>query len=75
MCIAIPGRVVEIVDPIRGLATVDMGGVQRTVDLQLLDRDDRPRPGDYVTVHLGLALSRLDAEEAQETLRMLEESR
>lgn len=73
MCLAVPGRVLEIVDAERKIATVDVAGVCRNVNLGLLEGDQEPAPGDYVLVHLGFALSRLGEEEAMETLRMLED--
>jgi len=70
MCLAIPGRVVEIVDEAGGLAKVEVGGVRRNVNVALLDA---VRVGDYVLIHVGFALSRVDEHEAAETLRLLEE--
>ena len=71
MCLAIPGRVVEIFDD-RGLrmARAEFGGTVRKVCLaQLPDA----QVGDYVLVHVGLALSVVDPEEAKATYRLLEE--
>lgn len=73
MCLAVPGRVVEIVDPVRDVAAVEVQGVRRNVNLGLLRGDDRPAPGDYVLIHVGFALARIDEEEAMETLRLLEQ--
>jgi hydrogenase expression/formation protein HypC len=70
VCLAIPGRVVEIVDEANRLATVDVVGVRRTVNVGLLDRAE---PGDWVLIHVGFALSRIDEEEADATLRLLQE--
>jgi len=70
MCLAIPGRVVEIVDEAGGVAKVEVGGVRRNVNIALLDA---VRVGDYVLIHVGFALSRVDEHEAAETLRLLEE--
>ena len=72
MCLAIPGRVLEIVDQERQVAKVDVAGVRRNVNIGLLTGDDRPEPGDYVLIHVGFALGRIDEEEAAETLRLLE---
>jgi hydrogenase expression/formation protein HypC len=69
MCLAIPGRVVEFVDERNGLATVDVAGVLRTVNVGLLDG---PAPGDWVLIHVGFALSKVDEEEAQATLGLLQ---
>jgi hydrogenase expression/formation protein HypC len=73
MCLAIPGRIIELVDEPRRLAKVDVAGVQRTVNIGLLD--DEPGgacPGDWVLIHVGFALSKVDEEEARATLRLLE---
>ena len=63
MCLAIPARVVELLAP--DSAVVDVGGVQKRISLALVDG---VACGDYVIVHVGYALARLDAEEAQRTL-------
>jgi hydrogenase expression/formation protein HypC len=68
MCLAIPAQVIEISDPER--AVVDMGGVRKRISTALLDE---VAVGDYVIVHVGYALSRLDPEEAEETLRLFAE--
>ena len=70
MCLAIPGRVVEFVDDRNRLATVDVAGVLRTVNVGLLES---PAPGDWVLIHVGFALSKVDEEEAHATLRLLEQ--
>lgn len=63
MCLAIPGKIVEI----NGLlATMDIGGVQKKISLVLVDS---VAVGDYVIVHVGYALNRLDPEEAELTLQ------
>ena len=73
MCLAIPGHVVEFVDDINRLAKVDVAGVQRTVNVGLLDENgDSARPGDWVLIHVGFALSKVDEGEAQATLRLLQ---
>jgi hydrogenase expression/formation protein HypC len=71
MCLAIPGRIVEVVDEANRLARVDVAGVQRTVNVGLLD-DEGIGPGDWVLIHVGFALSKVDEEEAQATLSLLE---
>jgi hydrogenase expression/formation protein HypC len=72
MCLAIPGRVVAIVDEANRLARVDVAGVQRTVNIGLLDAEgDGVTPGDWVLIHVGFALSRVDEEEAEATLALL----
>jgi hydrogenase expression/formation protein HypC len=70
MCLAIPGRVVEIVDADGQLARVDVSGVLRTVNVALLGPVE---PGQWVLIHVGFALSLVDEEEAQATLRLLQE--
>ena len=67
MCLAIPARVVSL----RGqMATVAIGGVTREASLHLLEEVSE---GDYVLIHAGFALSKVDEAEAQETLRILAE--
>lgn len=74
MCLAIPGQVVEIVDAANQLATVDVAGVRRRVNVSLLGDDDGGvAPGDWVLIHVGFALSKVDEEEAHATLRLLEQ--
>ncbi len=74
MCLAIPGQIVEVVDPVNRLARVNVAGVQRTVNIAMLDADDGGAvPGDWVLIHVGFALSKVDEAEAQATLRLLEQ--
>ncbi|MDX6618769.1 MAG: hydrogenase expression/formation protein HypC [Gaiellales bacterium] len=73
MCLAIPGQVMEFVDEPNRLARVDVAGVIRTVNVGLLDRDgDAAVAGDWVLIHVGFALSKVDEDEAAATLRMLQ---
>ena len=73
MCLSIPGQVVEIVDEENRLARVDVGGVRRKVNISLLDAvDGGAQPGDWVLIHVGFAMSKVDEEEAQSTLELLE---
>jgi hydrogenase expression/formation protein HypC len=73
MCLAIPGQVIEFVDEPNRLARVDVAGVVRTVNVGLLDRDgDAAAPGDWVLIHVGFALSKVDEDEAAATLRLLQ---
>ena len=72
MCLAIPGRVVELVDEANRIAKVEVGGVRRNVNLGLL-ADVQIQLGDYVLIHVGFAMSKIDEREATETLRLLQE--
>lgn len=72
MCLAIPGQVVEIVDESNRIATVDVAGVHRNVNIGLLDGDGGALPGDWVLIHVGFALSKVDEAEARATLKLLE---
>ena len=68
MCLAIPAKIIEIKDD--NVAKVMLGGVCRDVGVGLIED---PKVGDYVIVHAGFALNRLDADEAEATLRAFEE--
>jgi hydrogenase expression/formation protein HypC len=75
MCLAIPGKIVEIFCDNQDSALVDVVGVRRKVDLGLL-QDDKPVPGDWVLIHVGFAMSKIseqDAADQMSTLRMLGE--
>ena len=73
MCLAIPGQVMEVVDDANRLAKVDVAGVRRTVNIGLLDGEGgSAAPGDWVLIHVGFAMSKVDEEEALATLRLLE---
>lgn len=72
MCLAIPGKIVEIVDAENHIAKVDVSGVKRNVNIAMLDNEDA-RIGDYVLIHVGFAISKIDEREAEETLRLLRE--
>ena len=72
MCLAIPGKLVEVVDPVKQIAKVEVAGVRRNVNIGLLSGEETPEVGDYVLIHVGFALSKIDEQEAMETLRMLE---
>jgi hydrogenase expression/formation protein HypC len=73
MCLAIPGQVIEFVDEPNRLARVDVAGVIRTVNVGLLDNDgDAAKPGDWVLIHVGFALSKVDEDEAMATLQLLQ---
>jgi hydrogenase expression/formation protein HypC len=72
VCLAIPGQIVEMVDEANRLARVDVVGVQRNVNVGLLDYEgDSAQPGDWVLIHVGFALSKIDEEEALATHALL----
>lgn len=71
MCLGIPGELIAFEDGPRELATVDVSGVRRRVNIGLLDREDL-RAGDWVLVHVGFALSKISESEAQTVLDYLE---
>ncbi|HLI60056.1 MAG TPA: HypC/HybG/HupF family hydrogenase formation chaperone [Solirubrobacteraceae bacterium] len=73
MCLAIPAQVIEVVDESNRIASVDVAGLRRNVNVGLLDEDGGARPGDWVLVHVGFALSRVDEQEAHATLALLEQ--
>ena len=75
VCLAIPGQIVEMVDEANRLARVDVVGVQRNVNIGLLDNesDGGARPGDWVLIHVGFALSKIDEEEAHATHELLKQ--
>ena len=68
MCLAIPARIVEMGFDDR--AVVDLGGVRKEISLALVDQ---VQVGDYVIIHVGYALTRLDPEEAEKTLALMSE--
>ena len=70
MCLALPARVVELTDGDQ--AVVDLGGVRKQISLALVDGI---AVGDYVIVHVGFALTRLDPDEAEQTLEDLRRGR
>jgi hydrogenase expression/formation protein HypC len=72
MCLAIPGKIVELLSDERDLALAEVLGVRRRVDLGLL-QDDPARAGDWVLIHVGFAMSKIGEADAKEQLRMLTE--
>ena len=73
MCLAIPGQVIELVDRANHIARVEVAGVRRNVNVGLLvDGDGGVRPGDWVLIHVGFAISRVDEDEARSTRELLE---
>jgi hydrogenase expression/formation protein HypC len=72
VCLAIPGQVVEVVDEENRLAKVEVAGVRRNVNIGLLDDvDGGVGPGDWVLIHVGFAISKVDEEEAKATHDLL----
>lgn len=72
MCLGIPGRIVEFVDPARHLAKAEVSGVRRTINVGLV-LPDGLEVGDWVLIHVGFALSKIDEAEAERTTRFLVE--
>jgi hydrogenase expression/formation protein HypC len=70
MCLGIPGRVVEFVDETRHLARIEVGGVRRVVNVGLVLPDGLV-PGEWVLIHVGFAISKIDEAEAQRTTDLL----
>ncbi len=70
MCLAIPGRIVELDPHSAHLAVVDVVGVRRKVDLGLL-QDDEPSVGDWVLIHVGFAMSKISEADACDQMRTL----
>jgi len=71
MCLAIPGQVIEMIDPVKNIAKVDVGGVRRNVNVGLLTEEEAVDLGDWVLIHVGFALSKVDEAEAAATLEVL----
>jgi len=70
MCLGIPGQIVDIVDDENSIAKVIVSGVKRNVSVALV-RPDGIGPGDWVLIHVGFAMSKIDEVEAQETMKAL----
>lgn len=76
MCLGIPGQITEIIDVENKQATVDVAGVKRPVNIVCIVSEDHPVEaciGDWVLVHVGFAMSRIDEQEARKTLELLTE--
>ena len=69
MCLAVPAKVLELRDD--NMALVDISGTQREISLMVLDGD--AAPGDFVLIHVGYAIEKIDEEEAQRTLELFAE--
>jgi hydrogenase expression/formation protein HypC len=72
MCLGIPGQVVEIVDADNHLAKVDVNGIKRTISVRLLAKDNL-LAGDWVLVHVGFAMAKIDQREADLTLEAVKQ--
>ena len=76
MCLGVPGQIVEVVDADQALAIVDVAGIRRQINILCVIDDAHPASacvGDWVLVHVGFAMSRIDADEAARTLALLTE--
>jgi hydrogenase expression/formation protein HypC len=71
MCLGIPGEVIDFVPDQPDLAKVDVSGVKRVINIGLL-ADEKVEPGDWVLIHVGFALSKIDEAEAAAALEFLE---
>ena len=71
MCLGIPGEVIELHPEQPDLAKVDVSGVRRLINIGLLS-DDPPVPGEWVLIHVGFALSKIDESEATAAMQFLE---
>jgi hydrogenase expression/formation protein HypC len=70
MCLAIPGKIVELVSGEYQVGVVEVAGVRRKVQLGLL-ADDLPETGDWVLIHVGFAMSKISEFDAAEQMRLL----
>lgn len=76
MCLGIPGQIIEITDAENKLALVDVAGIKRQVNVTCIVDEEHPLDsciGEWVLLHVGFAMSRIDAEEAAKTLALLTE--
>lgn len=71
MCLAIPGKIVEIAAGQNSVGIVEVTGVRRKVQLGLLE-DDMPKTGDWVLIHVGFAMSKISEQDAMEQMRLLQ---
>lgn len=72
MCLGIPGQIIELVDEANQLARVEVSGVRRNVSVALVSHEGIA-PGDWILIHVGFAMSKIDEHEAHETLKLLRE--
>ena len=71
MCLGIPGEVIDLLPDQPDRAKVDVSGVRRVINVGLLS-DEPPKPGEWVLIHVGFALSKIDEAEAAAALSFLE---
>ncbi|HEY4388905.1 MAG TPA: HypC/HybG/HupF family hydrogenase formation chaperone [Ktedonobacteraceae bacterium] len=71
MCLGIPGQILDIVDDENSIARVNVSGVKRNVSIALV-RPEGIEPGDWVLIHVGFAMSKIDENEARETMKALQ---
>ena len=71
MCLGIPGQIIDMVDDENSIAKVEVSGVKRNVNVALV-RPEGIGPGDWVLIHVGFAMSKIDEVEAHETMKALE---
>jgi hydrogenase expression/formation protein HypC len=71
MCLGIPGQVIELLEVHEHLARIDVSGVGRVVNIGLLE-DEHLAPGDWVLIHVGFAMSKIDEDEARRALEGLQ---
>jgi hydrogenase expression/formation protein HypC len=73
MCLGIPGQIVEMVDDMHHIAKAEVSGVRRNINVGLLtEGEDAVGVGDWVLIHVGFAMSKIDEEEARQTREFLE---
>jgi hydrogenase expression/formation protein HypC len=70
MCLAIPGQIVQFTDAAKHLATVEVSGVRRQINVDLL-RHEALQTGDWVLIHVGFAMSKISQQEAEDQLKLL----
>lgn len=70
MCLAIPGKLVELLSDQDNVGVVDVAGVRRKVQLGLL-AEDMPKTGDWVLIHVGFAMSKISESDAAEQMHLL----
>jgi hydrogenase expression/formation protein HypC len=74
MCLGIPGQIVDVLDEDINLAKAEVGGVRRNINIGLVHHgEERIEVGDWVLIHVGFAMSKLDEAEADSALRALEQ--